>query len=223
MSRKIDTGAVLHWTASLYNSIVSCQCVQASTLLRSSAGGCQSDSRQYVSSVSAAPGDEAWMTWGRVMMRCHSTRMDTPQLSSSVGAGYHGNWKPRTLNTCRNGAGSHWSAEVRLCKQSLVPVSSSAPRYGRHGTTVSCTAIHCCSKGCRCAASLTELHVTPNPMQRWNRESHPGAVVFRGRLVVGREDHDLVAGGAQPFDEALEAVLHTADVAEGARLLHQIR
>jgi hypothetical protein len=38
--------------------------------------------------------------------------------------------------------------------------------------------------------------------------------------VVGREDHDLVAGGAQPLDEALEAVLHAADVAEGARLLY---
>ena len=76
-------------------------------------------------------------------------------------------------------------------------------------------------QGCLCAASRTEPHVTPAPMQRWQWNPYPGAVVFRGRLVVRREDHDLVAGGAQPLDEALEAVLHAADVAEGAGLLPQ--
>jgi hypothetical protein len=48
---------------------------------------------------------------------------------------------------------------------------------------------------------------------------HPRAVVFCGRLAVGREDHDLVASSAQPLDEALEAVLHAAHMAEGAGLL----
>jgi hypothetical protein len=103
-------------TAELHDSIVLSQtfggrlCCSAAALQVN-----QSDSRRCVSPVSAAPGEEAWMTWGRVMMRCHSTRMDTPQLSSSVGAGYHGNWKPRTLNTCRNGADPYLSAEEQAC------------------------------------------------------------------------------------------------------------
>jgi hypothetical protein len=77
------------------------------------------------------------MTWGRVMMRCHSTRMDTPQLSSSVGAGYHGNWKPRTLNTCRHVQKNHWSAEEWPRNRNFVLVLPAAPSYGRCGTRVS--------------------------------------------------------------------------------------
>ena len=48
-----------------------------------------------------------------------------------------------------------------------------------------------------------------------------GAVVLPGRVAVRREDHDVVAGGAQALDQALEPVLHAAHVAEGARLLHK--
>lgn len=45
------------------------------------------------------------------------------------------------------------------------------------------------------------------------------AKVLAGRVAVGREHHDVVAGGPQALDQALESVLHAAHVAERAGLL----
>lgn len=156
------------------------------------------------------------MTWGRVMMRCHSTRMDTPQLSSSVGAGYHGNWKPSTLNTCRHETDAYLSAEEQVCEEMFCPCAASHLNVGVLALQSAPTS---CING---LSSCCQSHSTTRDLQsQRSGNAHPGAVVFRGRLVVRREDHDLVTGGAQPLDEALEAVLHAADVAEGAGFLHQ--
>lgn len=46
------------------------------------------------------------MMCGRVMMRCHSTRIDSPKPSSSVGAGYCGSANPKTLTTCSGNDGN---------------------------------------------------------------------------------------------------------------------
>eukprot|EP00951_Prasinocladus_malaysianus_P048035 scaffold653946_cov59-Prasinocladus_malaysianus.AAC.1 len=47
------------------------------------------------------------------------------------------------------------------------------------------------------------------------------AAVLVGGVGVRRDDQDLVPCVPEPFDEALKAVLHAADVAEGRRLHKQ--
>lgn len=50
------------------------------------------------------------------------------------------------------------------------------------------------------------------------RSTHPGAAKLLRGLRVRRDDHDVVSRLPQALDQALEPVLHAADVAEGAGL-----
>ena len=52
---------------------------------------------------------------------------------------------------------------------------------------------------------------------------HLGAVIFLWGRLVWREHQHLVARRPQALDEALKAVLHATDMAEGARLLRDVR
>ncbi len=66
------------------------------------------------------------------------------------------------------------------------------------------------------------LELQAATMCRWHvcgRRMHLSAEVLARRVAVRREHHDVVAGGAQALDEALEPVLHAAHVAERAGLL----